>query len=70
MYLKRAVRESVVGNDADNIQMLKCFTLHNAMRGLCLMMKKITSKKFVTSTIVLDSNTGEVIDENKDIFDF
>lgn len=50
--------------------MLKCFTLHNALRGLCLLIKKISKNDFNTSTIVLDQLTGEVIEEKKDIFDF
>lgn len=50
--------------------MLKCFTLHNVLRGLCLLIKRITPKPFVTSTVVLDQVTGEIIEETFNMFDF
>ena len=57
-----------MATDADNIQVLKCFTLHNTLRGLCIMLSKITGAKFIISTLVVAD--GQVIDEKIDTFDY
>jgi len=70
VYLKRGIREAMLSNDSDNIQMLKCLTLHNSLRGLCILTKRITKSPFKTSTVVLDQESGDFIEEKNDIFDF
>jgi len=40
VFLKRAIRQVLLSQDPNNIQMLKCFTLPNVLQGLCLLMKK------------------------------
>ena len=50
--------------------MLKCFSLHNTLQGLVLLLKKVTSKPFVVSTIVLDQKDGTIIEEKVSVFDF
>ena len=63
VFLKRAIREVILSRDPNNIQMLKCFTLENALQGLCLLLRKVTtsmqgsfndSEPFVVTTTVLD----------------
>lgn len=50
--------------------MLKCFTLTNALRGLTLLIRKITPKNFIISTVVLEQASGDLIEETIDTFDF
>jgi hypothetical protein len=35
VFLKRMVREVLLSQDQNNIQMLKCFTIQNTLEGLC-----------------------------------
>jgi hypothetical protein len=69
VFLKRCVREVLLQSDEDNIQMLKCFSLHNTLRGLMLLINKVTRKLFTVKTVVLASETGDVVKET-DGFDF
>ena len=64
------VREVLLSKDSNNIQMLKCFSLHNTLHGLVLLLKRITTKPFLVSTVVLDQKTGANVDEKVSVFDF
>jgi hypothetical protein len=50
--------------------MLKGFSLHNILKGLTNVLRKVTSSHFITSTIVLDQESGELIRETVNSFDF
>ena len=62
--------------------MLKCFTLENALQGLCLLLKKTLKNRcslnsslsieemFVVTTTVIDKQSGEFINEVNGMFDF
>ena len=78
VFLKRAVRELVLSRDANNIQVLKCFSLENTLQGLCILLKNQLegispgkdNQNFTITTIVLDQKTGELVDETENAFDF
>ena len=60
VFLKRAIRESILSRDQNNIQILKCFSLENTLQGLCLLLKKMLEthtkddQAFTVATLVLD----------------
>lgn len=70
VFLKRVVREVLLAKDQQNIQMLLCFSLHNTLQGLLLLLKQVTDSPFVVSTLVLNQSTGEILDEQVSAFDF
>ena len=78
VFLKRAIRESVLSRDPNNIQILKCFSLENTLQGLCKLLKNMLEgskigkgeQDFTIATLVLDQRTGEIVAELEDVFDF
>ena len=60
VFLKRAIRESILSRDQNNIQILKCFSLENTLQGLCILLKKMlegytkNDQAFTIATLVLD----------------
>jgi hypothetical protein len=51
-----------LAKDKNNIQILKAFTLQNALSGLSLLLLKLFGCEYVITTIIVDEETGDVID--------
>ena len=60
IFLKRAMREVLLSKDPRNIQILKAFSIENAISGLCLLLEKAIEVEYIVTTIVLDEVSGEV----------
>lgn len=68
VFLKRAVREVLLAKDPNNIQVLKCFNLRNTLHGLTLLLKQVSSEPFKVTTVVLETETGEILSSKEGQF--
>lgn len=63
VYLKEKLRRILLGREEKNIQMLTCFSLKNVLNGLTILLEDTFKYSYDLRTIVLDSETGEIIEE-------
>lgn len=63
VFLKERLRATLLGRDQRNIQMLTCFSLKNVLDGLTILLEDTFGYTYDLRTIVLDSVTGEVVEE-------
>ena len=64
-HLKEKLRALLLAKDPNNIQMLACFQLKNVLNGLTLFLSDVFDEEFKVRTIVLDSETAQLIDEKQ-----
>jgi hypothetical protein len=64
------MREVLLSKDPRNIQILKAFSIENAISGLCLLLEKaIQEQDYLVTTVVLDEISGEVTEKTIGKFD-
>ena len=61
-YLREKVKLKILATEKRNIQMLTCFSLQNVLNGLYLLTVQHFGFKCKVKTVILDSETGEILD--------
>ena len=58
-YLKEKIKGTLLTRDANNIEMLTCFTLQNVMKGLMILASEVFGQKIELKTLILTIEGGK-----------